>query len=105
MVRVNQHLGPMKKSESNCIPSTPVPPEVLAQYRVNDEPDAQKDIADYIRGQARDEEIRSVERVKTEYVLGDKHEVWDVITNKNRWWVITNPTNLYSQEHFASLDY
>ena len=26
-------------------------------------------------------------------------------TTKGRWWVITNPTNLYSQELFPSLDY
>jgi hypothetical protein len=26
-------------------------------------------------------------------------------TDKDRWWVITNPTNLYSQKHFPSLDY
>jgi hypothetical protein len=28
-----------------------------------------------------------------------------VSTDKDRWWVITNPTNLYSQRHFPSLDY
>jgi len=38
-------------------------------------------------------------------VLGDVHEIWDVTTDKNRWWVITNLTNLYSQKHFPSLDY
>ncbi|MBB3146729.1 hypothetical protein FHS21_003145 [Phyllobacterium trifolii] len=26
-------------------------------------------------------------------------------TDKDRWWVITNMTNLYSQRHFPSLDY
>ncbi|MEJ6847006.1 hypothetical protein V3589_12415 [Sinorhizobium fredii] len=47
----------------------------------------------------------NVERVKTEYVLGDAYDIWDVHTDKNRWWVITHPTNLYSQRHFPSLDY
>jgi hypothetical protein len=28
-----------------------------------------------------------------------------VITDEDRWWVITNWTNLYSQRHFPSLDY
>jgi hypothetical protein len=28
-----------------------------------------------------------------------------VTTDKDRWWVITNLTNLYSQRHFPSLDY
>jgi hypothetical protein len=38
-------------------------------------------------------------------LLGDKYEIWDVTTDKDRWWVITNLTNLYSQRHFPSLDY
>jgi hypothetical protein len=29
----------------------------------------------------------------------------DVTTDKNRWWVITNLTNLYLQKYFPSLDY
>ncbi len=43
--------------------------------------------------------------VKTEYVMGTAYEIWDVTTDKDRWWVITNLTNLYSQQHFPSLDY
>lgn len=38
-------------------------------------------------------------------MLGRRLEAWDVYTNKNRWWVITSPTNLYSQALFQSLDY
>jgi len=37
--------------------------------------------------------------------VGDIYEVWDVTTDKNRWWVITNSTNLYSQKLFPNLDY
>jgi hypothetical protein len=37
--------------------------------------------------------------------MGDTYEIWDVTTDKDRWWVITNLTNLYSQRHFPSLDY
>jgi predicted Zn-ribbon and HTH transcriptional regulator len=33
------------------------------------------------------------------------HKVWDVHATDGRWWVITEPTNLYSQNHFPSLDY
>jgi hypothetical protein len=46
-----------------------------------------------------------VERVKREIVLGDVYDIWDVTTDKDRWWVITNLTNLYSQRYFPSLDY
>lgn len=55
--------------------------------------------------QARDEKVIHAERVGTEFVLGRKLEAWDVITDKGRWWVITSPTNLYSQDLFPSLDY
>ena len=34
--------------------------------------------------------------VLAETILGHRHDVWDVHTNRDRWWVITNPTNLYS---------
>jgi hypothetical protein len=30
---------------------------------------------------------------------------WDVHTTGDRYWVITNPTNLYSQQLFPSMDY
>ncbi len=37
--------------------------------------------------------------------MGRDHDVWDVHTDKDRWWVVTNPTNLYSQTLMPSLDY
>jgi hypothetical protein len=37
--------------------------------------------------------------------MGRKMGLWDVHTDKGKWWVITNPTNLYSQALFPSLDY
>jgi hypothetical protein len=55
--------------------------------------------------QAPDEMVTHAERITTEYVLGRKLEGWDVRTDKSRWWVITSPMNLYSQELFPSLDY
>lgn len=38
-------------------------------------------------------------------VVGQEYNVWDVETDKNRWWVVTNPTNLYDQSEFRSMDY
>src|ERR1700730_14575359 len=92
---------------SDCVlpPDHPLPPEEIGRYSAERDPDAERDIANYINGQAPDEAVRHVERVKTEYVLGDPYEIWDVTTDKDRWWVITNLTNLYSQKHFPSLDY
>lgn len=93
-------------AEEECVVHThPIDPEELARYSVERDPFSEQDIADYVHGQARDETVKHVERIKQEIVLGDPYEIWDVTTDKDRWWVITNMTNLYSQRHFPSLDY
>ena len=38
-------------------------------------------------------------------MVGRDYVCWDVHTNKDRYWVITSPTNLYSQHYFPSLDF
>jgi len=49
--------------------------------------------------------VRHLEKVASESIFGQQMDAWDVRTNKNRWWVITNPINFYSQRLFPSLDY
>ncbi len=83
----------------------PVPPSELGRYSVDRDPHSEQDIENYINGQAPDEIVQHVERIKREIVLGDVYDIWDVTTDKDRWWVITNLTNLYSQKYFPSLDY
>lgn len=92
--------------QGECVVHThPVPPGELDRYSINSDPHSEMDIATYVEGQARDEDVQHVERIKQEIVLGDTYEIWDVTTDKDRYWVITNFTNLYSQKHFPSLDY
>ncbi|WP_426237392.1 hypothetical protein [Pararhizobium sp. DWP1-1-3] len=62
-------------------------------------------VSDYFHGQAPDLEITFIQKIYSEHLLDHVHDVWDVHTDKDRWWVITNPTNLYSQEQFPNLDY
>jgi len=52
------------------------------------------EITDYVEWQAPDLEVTFCQKVYSESVLSHKHDVWDVHTTKDRWWVITNPTNL-----------
>lgn len=52
-----------------------------------------------------EELVQHAEKVKTERVFGTDYSVWDVHSNLNRYWVITSPTNLYSQTLMPSLDY
>jgi hypothetical protein len=55
-------------------------------------------------GEASDETVEHLEKVKAERVMGRWMGAWDVHTDKNRWWVITAPTNLYLQTQFPSLE-
>lgn len=82
-----------------------MPAAELARYSPARDPDMEQDIARYVEGQAPDESVQNVELIKTEVIAGEKYDIWDVITDKDRWWVIDNLTNLYSQKSFPSLDY
>jgi hypothetical protein len=64
-----------------------------------------REIEEYLRSQSGPKfRIRHVEKLTAEYVLGNEYDVWDAHTNEGRWWVITNPTNLYSQKQIKSMD-
>lgn len=63
-----------------------------------------RSVAEYVELET-DEKVKHVEKISSERIFGEKHDVWDVHTNKNRWWIITNPTNLYLQKEFRSMDY
>jgi hypothetical protein len=87
-------------------PDKPLPPDALGRYTLGHDPHEEAEIADYVNGQCRgDETVQYVERVKTEYVSGERYDAWDVHTDNQRWWVLTNITNLYPQAQFPSLDY
>lgn len=62
------------------------------------------EISAYVEGQAPDLQVTFCQKIYSESVLSHRHDVWDVHTTKDRWWVITNPTNLYSQEMFPNMD-
>jgi hypothetical protein len=67
-------------------------------------PEEKQAIIDYMNSQAPDLTVEFLQKVYVENVLSHQHAVWDVHTNVDRWWVITNPTNLYSQEQFPNMD-
>ena len=97
---------PPSADPDECIVHThPVPAGELSRYSVEGDQHSEADIANYVHGQAPDETVQYVEKIKQDVILGETYQTWDVITDKDRWWVITNLTNLYSQRHFPSLDY
>ncbi|MBB3148077.1 hypothetical protein FHS21_004518 [Phyllobacterium trifolii] len=67
-------------------------------------PEEKETVTEYFISQAPDLEITFLQKVYSESVIGHRHDVWDIHTNVDRWWVITNPTNLYSQEQFPNMD-
>jgi hypothetical protein len=50
------------------------------------------------------QKVRHVELVRRERLFGDVYQVWDVHTNKGRWWVVEPVMNLYSQRRHKSID-
>lgn len=64
-----------------------------------------KNIEQYVIGQSPDgTTVSHAEKLSTTRVLGRDHDLWDVHASDGRWWVITEPTNLYSQDDFPSAD-
>lgn len=59
------------------------------------------------RGRRKKVKVLHLELMKSEFVFGRRIDAWDVHTSEDdaRWWVITEPTNLYSHHEFPSLDY
>jgi len=94
-----------KKEKGECVIPSAMPVEVLADYVLKANGDEADRIRSYVEWQAPDETVKYLERIASESIFGQQMDAWDVRTNKNRWWVITNPTNLYSQRLFPSLDY
>ncbi|MFZ1973554.1 MAG: hypothetical protein WAU89_11955 [Candidatus Acidiferrales bacterium] len=63
------------------------------------------EVAYYVEREARGEIVQHAEKVKTEHLINRAIQCWDVYTDRNRYWVLTGPTNLYDQKIFPSLDY
>lgn len=56
----------------------------------------------YVEDQAH--EVIHLEKAASEFVGPVRHDIWDVHCPESRWWVVTNPTKLYSQQDFKSRD-
>src|SRR5688572_29531401 len=58
----------------------------------------------YMQSEAPNLTVTFLQKVYGENVLHVRHDVWDVHTDVDRWWVITSPMNLYAQEQFPNMD-
>ena len=92
-------------SPDECTIPGRVPDSVLNKFVLNrSEPEVDA-IREYVEWQSPKEKVTYLEKVATEHLFDRKIEAWDVHTDGERYWVITEPTNLYSQDLFPSLDY
>jgi hypothetical protein len=94
-----------KEEKGECVIPPAMPHEALAGYVLKVDNDEAKRIRSYVEREARGETVKHMEKITSESIFCQQMDGWDVRTDKNRWWVITHPTNLYSQELFPSLDY
>lgn len=58
----------------------------------------------YLSQSLPDTEVTFAQKVYEESIIGHTHSVWDIHSSDGRWWIITNPTNLYSQDQFPNMD-
>lgn len=64
-----------------------------------------RNVEEYFRLESPEEdEILRSEKIAVESIYGERHDVWEVEAKSGRWWVVTNPTNLYSQDDFPSME-
>ncbi len=65
----------------------------------------ERQVRDYVNSQSpKDDQVTLVQKVGTRRILSRVHELYDVHCEQSRWWVISDPMNLYSQEHFPELE-
>ena len=62
------------------------------------------EVKDYFLSQSPKATVSFVQKVYAATVVGHRHDVWDLHADDGRWWIVTNPTNLYSQEQFPNMD-
>jgi len=97
-------------AKGKCVIPKRPPLGTLRTTLVEPSPYEEREVTDYFEWQSTKDpkgpaKVKHLELVKSETVWGRVHKVWDVHATDGRWWVITEPTNLYSQKHFPSLDY
>lgn len=64
-----------------------------------------RSIEEYFRLESGDDdEIVRSEKIATESIYGQRHDVWEIEAKSGRWWVVTSPTNLYTQDDFPSME-
>lgn len=94
-----------RKPKGECTIPTHVPVTFADQVAFGRDEHEADEIRDYVFHRTDGEVVTHLERMTVEVVHDKKIEGWNVWTDKEQYWVVTNPTNLYAQKLFPSLDY
>jgi hypothetical protein len=94
----------LNDSGEHTIPK-PLPERLLADFLIKRSKHDERDVREYVESQVTSEKVTHLEKIKTEHLRTRALDAWDVRTTRGRYWVITNPANLYSQKLFPSLDF
>jgi hypothetical protein len=98
-------MGKRKAPKGECTIPPALDLSALPDLVFGAYPHEERRVREYMEWQCGDETVIHLEKVGGEALMGRKMGFWDVTTDKDKWWVITNPTSLYSQKLFPSLDY
>lgn len=117
---MSNHPDEVAKTD-HCVVPPPLDKEELHAFVLGMNEHQSREISEYVEWQCNakreselgesgateleEELVEHAEKIKSERVHGTDYDAWDVHTNQGRWWVITNPTNLYSQTLMPSLGY
>lgn len=67
---------PEASDNDDCtLPPPPMPAEKLGRYNLERDPDSEQDIARYVELEAPGEQVDTIERVKSEFVVGVEHVI------------------------------
>ena len=71
-----------------------------------DLPEAErKSIEQYVNAESpNDDQVVLIQKIGSRRIVGRTHELYDVHCEKTRWWVVTDPTNLYLQSDFPEIE-
>lgn len=86
---------PLSQNDEPDVPG-PINPEAINK---------ELGILRYVEKETHHEKVLFLEKVKTELVFDTPIDIWNVHTDKNKYWVFTNPAGLFSQAQFPSFDY
>lgn len=102
---MSQTDGDLPQEEEDHVLPSSTPLSTRQRFALNWSEMDTEPIREYVETSTDGEYVSFLQRLSTERAYGQDHEVWDVLTDQARYWVITAPTNLYLQDDFPSVDF